>query len=117
MSNLKKIIHVALVAGAAGLALPAASNTATALPLAGLESAVLRDGQPAAQVEQARWVCGPYRCFWQPNYWGPGPRWGWGGGPRWGWGGGPRWGWGGGPRYGWGGGPRYGWRGGWARRW
>ena len=83
MSHLRKIIHVALVAGAAALALPAASNPASALPLAGLEPAVLRDGQPAATVEQARWVCGPYRCFWRPNYWGPG----WGHGPRWGWGG------------------------------
>jgi hypothetical protein len=87
MSNLKKIIHVALVAGVAGLALPAASNTASALPMAGLDSAVLRDGQAAAQIEQARWVCGPYRCFWQPNYWGPSY---WGHGPRWGWRGGWR---------------------------
>jgi hypothetical protein len=31
--------------------------------------AVLRDGQPGAQVEQARWICGPYRCFWRPNDW------------------------------------------------
>jgi hypothetical protein len=94
MSNVRKILQLALVAGAAGLALPAASNTAAALPLAGLQSAVPRDGETAARVEQARWVCGPYRCFWQPNYWGPGPRWGWGGGP--GWGRGQRWGWRGG---------------------
>jgi hypothetical protein len=25
---------------------------------------------PPAQVEQVRWVCGPWRCFWRPNYWG-----------------------------------------------
>lgn len=43
----------------------------------------------AAQVEQVRWVCGPYRCWWRPGpYWGPRPYWGWrrpywGGG--WGW--------------------------------
>lgn len=99
MSNLRKIIHVALVAGAAGLALTAASGAASALPLAGLEPAIVRDGQPAVQFEQARWVCGPYRCFWRPNYWGPGyggPGYGghgYGGhGPHWGWGGGPHWG-------------------------
>jgi len=45
----------------------------------------------ASNVEQARWVCGPYRCWWRPNvygaygyYGGPGfYRPGWGGG--WGW--------------------------------
>ena len=25
---------------------------------------------PSTQVEQVRWVCGPWRCFWRPNYWG-----------------------------------------------
>jgi hypothetical protein len=87
MLNLKQALGVALVIGATGLTLPAA-----ALPLAGVEHAV-RDGQPAVRIEQARWVCGPYRCFWRPNYWG-GPGWR---GPGWG-------------------GPRYGWRGGY-RRW
>ena len=49
------------------------------------------DRTPAARlgpgVEKARWVCGPYRCWWQPGYgWGDGYRWGgpgWGGGPGW----------------------------------
>jgi hypothetical protein len=42
-------------------------------------------------VENVRWVCGPYRCSWQPG-WGPapygvyGPRpWGWGWHRGWGW--------------------------------
>lgn len=91
MLNLKQAVGVALVMGAS-LALPAA-----ALPLAGVaagfDRADLRDGQPAARIEQARWVCGPYRCFWRPNYWGGGWR-----GPGWR---GPGWG-----------GPGYGWRGG-----
>jgi hypothetical protein len=27
----------------------------------------------AANIEQVRWVCGPYgRCWWQPNYYGGG---------------------------------------------
>jgi hypothetical protein len=33
----------------------------------------LDHGLPTAQgmaTEQVRWVCGPYRCFWRPNYWG-----------------------------------------------
>jgi len=63
------------------------------------------DRAPAAQMGQgamkARWVCGPYRCWWRPGYgWGDGYGWG---GPR--WGGGYGWrrnGWG--PGYGWGGG-------------
>ena len=28
-------------------------------------------------VESARWVCGPYRCYWQPNYVGPFPFYPW----------------------------------------
>ena len=42
------------------LATAALSSTASAMPIA-----------PAPQVsnvEQARWVCDPYRCWWQPNY-------------------------------------------------
>jgi hypothetical protein len=87
MLNLKQALGVALVMGATGLTLPAA-----ALPLAGFDRADLRDGQPTAQIEQARWVCGPYRCFWRPNYWGGGWR-----GPGYG---GPGYG---GRGYGWGG--------------
>jgi hypothetical protein len=87
MSNLRQVLGVALVVGATGLSLPAASTSAAALPISsGFDDAVLRDGQPAAQIEQARWVCGPYRCFWRPNYWGGpvyrGPGWG---RPGWGW--------------------------------
>lgn len=38
-------------------------------------------------VEQVRWVCGPFRCWWRPG-WGWGHRWGWG--HPWAWG--DRWG-------------------------
>jgi hypothetical protein len=37
----------------------------------------------SSNVEQVRWVCGPYRCWWRPNYyygyygWGPRWRYGW----------------------------------------
>jgi hypothetical protein len=56
---------------------------ASAMPANGLAPAAkqITDG-----VQDVRWVCGPYRCWWRP-----GPYWGWGGGwHRWGW---RRWGW------------------------
>ncbi len=77
----RNTLAVALVLGATALALPAASTAAAAMPLAGLNNAVLQEGA-APQIDQVRWVCGPYRCFWRPNYYaygawgGPGPRWG-----------------------------------------
>ncbi|HEY8126022.1 MAG TPA: hypothetical protein VIF88_11460 [Methylocystis sp.] len=98
------------------LAFSAIASEASALP--GI------DRTPAAQlgrsVEKARWVCGPYQCWWQPGYgWGGGYGYGWGGGgPGWrrqswggpGWGGrGGGWGGGGWSGGGWGGG---GWGGG-----
>ncbi len=92
MLNVKKALSVALVVGAAGLSLPAASTAAAAMPLAGIDPAVVRDGQAGAQIEQARWVCGPYRCHWAP--WGYGPYYGYGYGPGWGGGWRGRGGWG-----------------------
>jgi hypothetical protein len=68
------------------------SDSALAMP--GLDPGVSTAANAGAKVEQAGWVCGPYRCWWRPNYWGGRPGWG----PR------PGWGW----RRGWG------WRG---RRW
>ena len=66
-----------VLAGAAALTTVAlASGGASAMPN-GLSSDAL-----ASNVEQVRWVCGPYRCWWRPNYYGYyGPRWGW----RYGW--------------------------------
>jgi hypothetical protein len=108
MLNLKTVLSAALLAGAVGLALPAA-----AMPFDGRGPAVEGDG--AARIEQARWLCGPYGCRWAPNHYpryGYGPRWGYG--PHWGqrpvharrWEGGGGWGqrpvqerrWEGGPR-------------------
>jgi hypothetical protein len=44
-------------------------------------------------IQDARWVCGPFRCFWRPNFYGAygfyRPWWGWG--PRRGWGWRHRW--------------------------
>jgi hypothetical protein len=86
VQNLRKALGVALVLGATALALPASTTSTAAMPLAGLDDGVVRDGQTAG-IDQVRWVCGPYRCHWAPNYYyGYGPGWGyrrgWGGGWR-----------------------------------
>lgn len=79
-------LKLTLLAGvlAAGLS----AGTAQAMPVSNL--AAIHSG---ATAEPARWVCGPYRCWWRPNrfyrpyayYRGPrfyaGPR--FYGGPRW----------------------------------
>ena len=59
-----------------------AATPASAMPVAPLPS------DAASNIEQVRWVCGPYRCWWRPNYYRYGgygfyPRRAWGGGPRW----------------------------------
>lgn len=88
--NVRNALGAALVLGATALALPASTTAAAALPLAGLDAGVVRDGQTTVRIDRVRWVCGPYRCHWAPNYYGP---WGYGYpyGPRWGYG--PGWGW------------------------
>ena len=38
-------------------------TAASAMPIAPVPT------DPAAKIEQVRWVCGPYgRCWWRPNY-------------------------------------------------
>ena len=70
MNRLKYVL-----AGAAALgAVAFASGSASAMPN-GLSSDALSSN---ANVEQVRWVCGPYRCGSRPNYYG---YYGWG--PRW----------------------------------
>ena len=69
MNRLKYVLAGAAALGAVALA----SGSASAMPN-GLSSDAL-----APNVEQVRWVCGPYRCWWRPNYYygyyGWGPRW------------------------------------------
>jgi hypothetical protein len=38
-----------------------------------------KSADQVGQVEQARWVCSPYRCWWRPNYYYYGyyPGWRW----------------------------------------
>lgn len=38
------------------------ATSASAMPVAPLPS------DAATNIEQVRWVCGPYRCWWRPNY-------------------------------------------------
>lgn len=57
------------------------ATSASAMPVAPLPANI------AANIEQVRWVCGPYRCWWQPNRYrsygyGFHPRRHWHGGPR-----------------------------------
>jgi hypothetical protein len=67
LNNLKYVLAGTAALGAAVLT----SGSASAMPN-GLSSDAL-----ASNVEQVRWVCGPYRCWWRPNYgyYGWGPRW------------------------------------------
>ena len=67
-----------------------AGGAASAMPIAPIPGT-----NDASGVEQVRWVCGPYRCWWRPNYYGA-------------------YGFYGGPRYH---GPRWGYHGGWHRGW
>jgi len=48
--------------GAAALCTAFIGTAATAMPVAPVAPT------SAANVEQVRWVCGPYRCWWRPNY-------------------------------------------------
>ena len=57
-STLKTTLAAALALGALTLGAPAAS----AMPM-GFAPAI-----QDAQIEAVRWVCGPYRCHWRPDY-------------------------------------------------
>jgi hypothetical protein len=75
-------LRIAALAFAA-LSAATASGTVSAMPADGLAPAAQ---QVAGDVQDVRWVCGPYRCWWTPGpywggpYWGPRPNW-----HHWGW--------------------------------
>ncbi len=82
----------AILAGAGMMA-----GSASAMPINGQLAAT---APTATDAQQVRWVCGPYRCWWRPGYYGYyGRPYGFYGRP-----------------YGFYGRP-WGWRGGWRRRW
>jgi hypothetical protein len=77
------VLGLAALGGAA-----LASGQALAAMPNGIPQADQIASGPAAQVDQARWVCNPWgRCWWRPNFYGAygfyGPRpfygrpWGW----------------------------------------
>jgi hypothetical protein len=81
-------MHTLRIAALAVVALSGSTiavGRASAMPMDSLVSATT---QVADNVQNVRWVCGPYRCWWGPGpywggpYWGPRPYWGW---RRWGW--------------------------------
>ncbi len=55
-----------LLAGAAAISGAAMIGSAAAMPAAKLDA----NAQPAAanSIQNVHWVCGPYRCWWRPNY-------------------------------------------------
>lgn len=84
MNILKLTVAAAIGLGAVGLSV----GNASAMPIGGLNAATT---DFSAGLQDVRWVCGPRRCWWQPNfgyvapyryhYWGGRPfvhRWGWG---------------------------------------
>lgn len=78
LKNVKYVLAGAAALGALALTAGGASAMPNGLPSGALSS----------NVEQVRWVCGPYRCVWRPNYYGYygyGPRVWWGPRHRYGW--------------------------------
>jgi hypothetical protein len=69
MQRLKIAIVAGTVLGWANLVAPA-----SAMPIGGPTTA---SNQLATDLQNVAWVCGPYRCWWRPNYWGGYRRW-WG---------------------------------------
>jgi hypothetical protein len=66
MHSLKIALAAGTLLGSASLIAPIAS----AMPTSGLAAA---SNQLAADLQNVAWVCGPYRCWWRPNYRGPYP--------------------------------------------
>ena len=86
--------RLTLTAAAFALALGASvmADNASAMPI---DSQLAATAPAAPAAQQVRWVCGPYRCWWQPGPYYGWHRWGGWGWHRWGggwhrWGG---WGW------------------------
>jgi hypothetical protein len=66
-------MSIRAIASAIVIAGTFAVGSASAMPVGALRSAA-----EAVQVtpENVRWVCGPYRCWWRPNYLYARPYWG-----------------------------------------
>jgi len=78
---MRSSIFVALIAAATLGA--AFVGKASAAPMNGIAAI---SHQVTNEVQDVRWVCGPYRCWWRPGpYWWGGPHWAWHHWHRWGW--------------------------------
>ncbi len=75
MTTLLSFTTAVAIAGAAMI------GSAAAMPAAKLDT--LAQQSAVNSIQDVRWVCGPHRCWWRPNYYryynyyGPyyGPRW------------------------------------------
>ena len=86
-----KQLQYALVAAAALGGLAVASSPASALP----NFVPTISTESPSDIQDVRWVCGPYHCWWHHSWYGSygaGPGWepGWGWRHHWGW---RPWGW------------------------
>jgi hypothetical protein len=68
----------AAAALALGIGILPLAPAARAMPVGGLAIATT---QLADGIQTVRWVCGPYRCWWRPNYYSYAPGYYYGG-PR-----------------------------------
>jgi hypothetical protein len=59
MNKLAMTVATGLVLGAANV------GPASAMPAANLAAAM----SETSNVQNVVWVCGPFRCWWRPNYW------------------------------------------------
>jgi len=57
-------VKIALLAAGAICAASLAAGSASAMPVGGLAAA---GSEISGDLQQARWVCGPFRCFWRPG--------------------------------------------------
>ena len=62
MTKIKTVIAATLALGATALLAPPAAH---AMPVGDLASAT---AQISDRIQNVSWVCGPYRCWWRPNY-------------------------------------------------
>ena len=67
MTKISTAIAATLAFGATTLFV---APPAHAMPLGDLAAAA---AQVQSGVQDVRWVCGPYRCWWRPNYYAYGP--------------------------------------------
>jgi hypothetical protein len=67
-----RYLNIAMVAVTALLGAMLVSRAASAMPVSDLAAA---SGELSADIQKVRWVCGPYRCWWQPNYYYAYPFW------------------------------------------